>query len=193
VKETGLRNSAHGADKFGFKDLDAIHWNLEAPQLYEHSLAGREATIVRGGPICAETGVHTGRSPKDKFTVKDEITAPTVHWNDFNIALDEKYFHIIRKKITDYLSNKPELWIRDCYACADERYRMNIRIVNEKPWVNLFAYNMFLRPDEETAKVAMIRPLGIVRSGNGCARCLLAHLLLAFPAQDFHQNLEVYS
>ena len=71
VKETGLRNSAHGADKFGFKDLSEIHWNLGAPQLYEHAIAAGEATIVQGGPICAETGVHTGRSPKDKHTVVD--------------------------------------------------------------------------------------------------------------------------
>ena len=53
------------------------------------------------------------------------------------------------KKITDYLEKRPELWVRDAYACADHRYRMNIRVINEKPWNNLFAYNMFLRPTEE--------------------------------------------
>src|SRR4029078_3653512 len=69
VQETGLRNSAYGADKFGFADLSVVHWNLTAPTLYEHAIAAREASLVEGGPICAETGVHTGRSPKDKHTV----------------------------------------------------------------------------------------------------------------------------
>ena len=63
MQETGLRNSAYGADRFGFKDLRAIHWNLTAPSLYEHAIAAGEASIVEGGALCAETGVHTGRSP----------------------------------------------------------------------------------------------------------------------------------
>jgi phosphoenolpyruvate carboxykinase (ATP) len=96
-----------------------------------------------------KTGEFTGRSPNDKFTVKDELTENTVHWNNFNISIEEKYFHVIQKKIMEYLGNRPELWIRDCYACADPRYRLTIRVVSEKPWTNLFAYNMFLRPDEE--------------------------------------------
>ncbi|HTL07596.1 MAG TPA: phosphoenolpyruvate carboxykinase (ATP), partial [Chitinophagaceae bacterium] len=91
----------------------------------------------------------TGRSPKDKFIVKDEITADTIHWNEFNLPLSETYFHIIQKKIKTYLSMRDELWVRDCYACADDRYRMNVRVINEKPWMDLFVHNMFLRPTEE--------------------------------------------
>ena len=78
MQETGLRNGAHGADKFGFKDLAAVHWNLTAPLLYEHAIAAREASIVEGGALCAETGIHNGRSPKDKHTVVDELTENTV-------------------------------------------------------------------------------------------------------------------
>jgi phosphoenolpyruvate carboxykinase (ATP) len=100
------------------------------------------------GALVIQTGAFTGRSPKDKFTVKDEITADTVNWNDFNLPIEPKYFDIVYQKMLDYLNNLPELWVRDCYACADPRYRLNIRIVNEKPWTNLFAYNMFLRPTE---------------------------------------------
>ena len=72
-----------------------------------------------------------------------------IDWNDFNIPIEEKYFHVIHKKIMDYLNQKAEIWVRDCYACADPRYRLNIRVVTEKPWTNLFAYNMFFRPTEE--------------------------------------------
>jgi phosphoenolpyruvate carboxykinase (ATP) len=81
--------------------------------------------------------------------VKDEITADTVNWNEFNIPLAENYFDIIFRKITDYLNKKPEIWVRDAYACADQRFRLNIRVINEKPWNNLFAHNMFVRPAEE--------------------------------------------
>jgi phosphoenolpyruvate carboxykinase (ATP) len=80
--------------------------------------------------------------------VHDAITANTVDWNDFNQPIDPLYYAIIHKKVMTYLNNIPDLWIRDCYACADERYRMNIRVVTEKPWISLFAYNMFLRPGE---------------------------------------------
>ena len=65
MQETGFRNSSYGADKFGFKDLAAVHWNLTAPTLYEDAISRREAAVVQGGAICAETGAHTGRSPKD--------------------------------------------------------------------------------------------------------------------------------
>ena len=71
MKETGLRNGAHGADKFGLKDLAAVHWNLPDTILVEHAIANREGELVQGGAFCAETGVHTGRSPKDKFVVAD--------------------------------------------------------------------------------------------------------------------------
>ncbi len=132
--------------------LDAstiIHYQLPAEELVKDTLRIGEGVLNDTGALVINTGEFTGRSPKDKFTVKDDLTAATVHWNDFNIPIEEKYFQIIRKKIIDYLSGKKELWIRDCYACADGRYRMNIRVLNEKPWINLFAYNMFLRPNED--------------------------------------------
>ena len=81
MQETGLRNSAYGADKFGFKDLARSTGISTAPTLYEHAHRGRGGVVVEGGPICAETGVHTGRSPKDKHTVVDALTENTVWWD----------------------------------------------------------------------------------------------------------------
>ena len=81
--------------------------------------------------------------------MKDSITESTVHWNNFNLPIDEKYFHQLKKKLVDHLSGKDEIWVRDCYACAHPDYRINIRVINENPWSNLFAYNMFLRPHDE--------------------------------------------
>ena len=70
MNETGLRNADFGADKFGFRDLKGVSWNLGAPQLYEDALARGEALVAAGGPLVADTGVHTGRSPKDKHIVR---------------------------------------------------------------------------------------------------------------------------
>jgi len=80
VKETGLRNNAHGTDKFGLQGLAAVHWNLPDTILVEHALARREGSLVHGGALCAETGAHTGRSPKDKFVVVDGQTEKAVWW-----------------------------------------------------------------------------------------------------------------
>jgi phosphoenolpyruvate carboxykinase (ATP) len=134
--------------KTGLKNTENIHYQSSPEELVQDTLRIGEGVLNDTGALVIQTGAFTGRSPKDKFTVKDEITADTVNWNDFNLPIEPKYFDIVYQKMLDYLNNLPELWVRDCYACADPRYRLNIRIVNEKPWTNLFAYNMFLRPTE---------------------------------------------
>lgn len=135
--------------KIGLKHTDSIHYQSSPEELVQDTLRIGEGVLTDTGALAIQTGEFTGRAPRDKFTVKDETTEQTVHWNEFNIPIEDKYFHIIHKKITDYLNKKEEIWVRDCYACADPRYRLNIRVVTEKPWTNLFAYNMFLRPEEE--------------------------------------------
>src|SRR3974390_2005828 len=106
VKETGLRNSAHGADKFGFSDLAAVHWNLTEAPLYEHALANREGHVVQGGALCAETGVHTGRSPKDKHTVVDALTENAVWW-DGNRKLSQANFQLLYDDMIAHVRGKP--------------------------------------------------------------------------------------
>ena len=133
----------------GLKNTETIHYQLPPEELVKDSIRIGEGVLNDTGALVIRTGEFTGRSPKDKFTVKDETTAESVHWNEFNIPIEPKYFDIIYKKAIDYLDQLPEFWMRDCYACADPRYRLNVRVVNEKPWNNLFAYNMFLRPTEE--------------------------------------------
>src|SRR4030095_10675536 len=131
------------------KFSENVHYQTSPGDLVLDTLRLGEGVLNDTGALVIQTGEFTGRSPKDKFILKDEITENTVDWNEFNNPVDEKYYDIIYKKMIDYLDKLPELWVRDCYACADPRYRLNIRVVNEKPWSNLFAYNMFLRPTEE--------------------------------------------
>lgn len=124
------------------------HYQLAPEVLVEQAVNRGQGQLNDTGALCINTGEFTGRSPQDKFTVKDELTADTVHWNNFNIPVDEKYFMQLKEKMLHYLNTKEELWVRDAYACADPAYRINIRVINENPWSNLFAYNMFLRPSD---------------------------------------------
>src|SRR5690606_37093623 len=101
VKETGVRNSAFGADKLGFKNLAAVHWNLTEAPLYEHALQRREAILTDGGALTADTGVHTGRSPKDKFIVADAMTENTVWW-DANGRLTPQQFDLL---LADFIAH----------------------------------------------------------------------------------------
>src|SRR5262245_60117693 len=130
------------------KFSENVHYQTSPGDLVLDTLRLGEGVLADTGALVIQTGEFTGRSPKDKFIVKDEITENTVNWNEFNLPIEERYYSLIYKKMIDYLERLPELWVRDCHACADPRYRINIRVVNEKPWSNLFAYNMFLRPTE---------------------------------------------
>lgn len=129
--------------------LNDVHYQEAPSDLIQETLALHEGQLNDTGALIIETGKFTGRCPKDKFIIYDDVTKDTVDWNDFNQPLDEKYFHIIHKKMKDHLDMRPDIWIRDCFACASPEYRLSVRVVTENPWMNLFAYNMFLRPGEE--------------------------------------------
>ncbi len=132
----------------GFSDSTTIHYQLSPDELIEQVILSNQGVLNNTGAICINTGKFTGRSPQDKFIVKDEVTADTVHWNNFNNAIEEKYFLQLKTKLLTYLGKQESIWVRDAYACADEKFRLNIRVINENSWSNLFAFNMFLRPTE---------------------------------------------
>jgi phosphoenolpyruvate carboxykinase (ATP) len=131
----------------GLQNSEEVHYQLPAEELVRQTLARGQGKLTGTGALAINTGEFTGRSPKDKFTVKDDLTTGSVNWNDYNIPLSEAHFDSLYTGMQEYLEEK-ELWVRDCYACADPAYRLNIRVVNETPWANLFCYNMFLRPAE---------------------------------------------
>ncbi len=132
----------------GLKSADNIFYQVSPEELIRQAVSKGEGVLSDTGALVIDTGEFTGRSPKDRFIVKDELTNNTIDWNEFNIPIEEKYFNRLYKKMMDYLGDK-KLWIRDCYACANEKYRLNIRVINENPCCNLFVYNMFLRPEEK--------------------------------------------
>jgi len=127
-----------------------IHYQLQPDELVQQTVRRGQGVLNDTGALVVKTGEFTGRSPKDKFIVKDAITEDSVDWGGFNQPISEEFFFQLKNKLTQHLNNRKELWIRDAFACADEDYRLNIRIINEDAWSNLFAYNMFLRPTEES-------------------------------------------
>jgi phosphoenolpyruvate carboxykinase (ATP) len=131
----------------GLQSAENIFYQLSPGELVRQAVEKGEGVLSDTGALVVDTGEFTGRSPKDRFIVKDTLTASTVNWNEFNVPIEERYFDRLYNKMIDYLGDK-KLWIRDCYACAHPDYRLNIRVINENPCCSLFAYNMFLRPSE---------------------------------------------
>ncbi len=141
AKTTSLEN-------YGIKN-DNIHWNLSPEKLVQICLDKNQGSLASSGALAVNTGKFTGRSPKDRFIVKDEISADRVWWDgNINQPFDEAKFDTLYNKVVAYLSTK-ELYARDAFAVADKTYQVPLRVVTELPWVSLFAYNMFIRPKKE--------------------------------------------
>lgn len=137
-------------DQYGIKNA-TIQYQLTPEELHNTTIKKQQGKVANSGALAVNTGEFTGRSPKDRFIVKDAITEDKVWWGDINIPFASQDFDALYSKVTAYLSEK-EVFVRDSYACADDKYRLNIRVVNEYPWSNMFAYNMFLRPTNEELK-----------------------------------------
>lgn len=133
-------------NQYGIKNAKA-HYQLSSDELHEETIKNEQGVETSFGAITVNTGEFTGRSPKDRFIVKDSITEDKVWWGDINIPFESAAFDKLYDKVVAYLSEK-EIYVRDAYACADENYKLNIRVINEYPWSNMFAHNMFLRPTE---------------------------------------------
>ncbi len=148
--ETGIKPIRSSAAALGITEGKA-HWNLSSSQLTAIAVRSGQAKITSSGAVAIDTGEFTGRSPKDKFIVKDKLTEDKVWWNNFNIPFNAHEFDQLYNKMITYFNDK-EFYIRDVYACADPRYRINIRVVTELAFTNLFVHNMFINPTENELK-----------------------------------------
>lgn len=124
-----------------------VRYQLTPDELHEETISKGQGVEASSGALAVNTGEFTGRSPQDRFIVKDAITEDKVWWGNINIPFESDKFDALYKKVTNYLSGKG-IYVRDSYACADPNYRLNIRVITEYPWSNQFAYNMFLRPTD---------------------------------------------
>ena len=124
-----------------------FHYQLSPDELHAATLEKGLGQQASSGALAVNTGEFTGRSPMDRFIVRDAITEEKVWWGDINIPFETEKFDKLYDKVIAYLNDK-ELYVRDSYVCADPEYSMNIRVINEYPWSNMFVYNMFLRPTD---------------------------------------------
>lgn len=147
MNELGLVPKTSNLKELGLGNIDKAHWNLTPEQLTQIALDLGQGRLSDTGALVINTGEFTGRSPKDRFIVFDEKTEESVWWGDINIKFTPENFDKLHAKINDYLAGK-EVYVRDAYACADDNYRLNLRVVTEFPWSNMFASNMFLRPEK---------------------------------------------
>ncbi len=133
LKELGIENAK-------------IHYQLSPEELHDITIKLGQGIESSTGALAVNTGEYTGRSPQDRYIVKDSISENQVWWGKVNIPFESDAFEALYNKVTSYLSNK-EVYVRDSYVCSDPNYRLNIRVITETPWANLFCYNMFMRPE----------------------------------------------
>ncbi|MFI5219363.1 MAG: phosphoenolpyruvate carboxykinase (ATP) [Bacteroidia bacterium] len=148
MNEYGLKNPNASVADLGLKNVSVAYWNLTPSELIEEAIIRGEGELTDTGALAVDTGEFMGRAPKDKFVVCDAETEKTVWWGDVNIKFDPENFEHLYYRLAAYLEGR-EVYVRDCYACADPANRLNIRVVTETPWHGLFANNLFLRPTKE--------------------------------------------
>ncbi len=136
--------SSYGLENHGFSNLEREFWNLSTPALYEQAIRHHEGVIAHLGPLVVRTGDHTGRSPNDKFIVRETESENDIWWGPINKECSEENFERMHRRMMQYLQNK-SVFVQDLYAGADPRYRLPIRVITEYAWHSMFARNMFLR------------------------------------------------
>ncbi|WP_299114624.1 phosphoenolpyruvate carboxykinase (ATP) [uncultured Winogradskyella sp.] len=134
-------------DNYGIKNA-RVHYQLAPTKLQAITLEKGMGKETSNGTLAINTGRFTGRSPEDRFLVKDDYTKDPIWWGASNKPISSENFDYLQGEVEKYLSEK-ELFVRDGYVCADPNYKMNVRTVTEYPWSNMFVYNMFLRPSDE--------------------------------------------
>jgi phosphoenolpyruvate carboxykinase (ATP) len=144
-----MKSSNNKLPDLGYLNLHcakAVLYQLTPAQLVEAALQRKEGVLAETGALAIDTGEFTGRSPKDRFIVDDAITHDTVWWGEVNIKFDSDKFDALFKKVTDYLVER-EIFVRDSSACANEKYHIDIRVVTENAYQNLFVHHLFRRPE----------------------------------------------
>ncbi|UCC73702.1 MAG: phosphoenolpyruvate carboxykinase (ATP) [Gemmatimonadota bacterium] len=156
MEEQGRIHGQHGLEEIGIRNVNTVWWNLNTPALYEHALQRHEALLAHLGPLVVRTGQFTGRSPNDKYVVKEPSSEGVVWWGPVNQPIDEERYRALRARLTAYFQGK-DLYVEDCYIGADPATQMPIRVITETAWHKLFARNMFLR-ERDPEKLAGHKP-----------------------------------
>ncbi len=138
----------YGLENHGIHNVDVVHWNLATPQLYEEAIRRREGRIASFGQLVVRTGQYTGRSPKDKYVVREPSSEANIWWGSVNQPMEPERAQALRARMLSYLEGK-ELYVQDCFVGADPEFRMPVRLISEYAWHSLFGRNMFIRATKE--------------------------------------------
>ncbi|MDX1615668.1 MAG: phosphoenolpyruvate carboxykinase (ATP), partial [Candidatus Promineifilaceae bacterium] len=144
MQNFGPYPSSFGLDQHGIRNANTVYWHLTTPMLYEQAVRRREGVMLHLGPLVVRTGDHTGRSPNDKFIVREPTTEDDIWWGKVNRSIRQDQFDYLLRRAQAYLQNR-DIFVFEGYAGADERFRLPVRIVTEFSWHSLFARNMFIR------------------------------------------------
>ncbi|HEX7181443.1 MAG TPA: phosphoenolpyruvate carboxykinase (ATP) [Thermoanaerobaculia bacterium] len=150
MRHEGPFVSSFGLDRLGISDAGTVYWNLPPARLYELAVQRNESKLAAGGPLVCTTGPHTGRSPNDRFVVRDPSIEGDIWWGDVNRPFDRERFDALLERAREHVRGR-DLCVFDGYAGADPRYRLKVRVVTETAWHNLFARNMFIREEDGRA------------------------------------------
>ncbi len=146
--QSGIPYSEVGLETHGIINVKQIYWNLPTPALYEEAIRRHEGIMSHLGPLIVRTGQHTGRSPNDKFTVREPSSADHIWWGKVNRPFEPERFDVLHRRLISYLQLK-DVFVQDCWAGADPEYRLPVRIITEDAWHSLFARNMFIQATPE--------------------------------------------
>jgi phosphoenolpyruvate carboxykinase (ATP) len=147
-RTTVARESSVGLSKQGLAPRGEVHWNLIAPELFKAAARRDEGEFAEMGPFVAVTTPHTGRSPNDKFVVKDQASDKDVDWGKVNQPISNEKYQLLLGDVRKYLNDSRELFVEDLYCGADQAYRLSVRYVSPNAWHMAFARNMFIRPEQ---------------------------------------------
>ncbi|TIT82394.1 MAG: phosphoenolpyruvate carboxykinase (ATP), partial [Mesorhizobium sp.] len=145
MSEAGKRNPDYAIDAIGLKTTGTVRYNFGAAELYEEAIRLGEAKLTAQGALVVETGQHTGRSPKDKFVVRDDNTGPHVWW-DNNKAISPAEFEALHADFRAHAMAR-DLYVQDLVGGADTEFRLPVRVVTEFAWHSLFIRNLLIRPE----------------------------------------------
>ena len=147
---TGTQPQVEGMqtlDSLGLTPSGQVHWNLVQTVLIDTAVRRGEGQLAEMGPFCAVTSPHTGRSPNDKFVVKEPGSEKDVDWGKVNQPIDGGKFDLLLSDVRAYLNERNDLFVQDLYCGADPSYRLSVRYVSPSAWHMSFVRNMFIRPD----------------------------------------------
>ena len=153
----------YSLENHGIRNVGEVHWTMPTPVLYEQAIRRREGLLAHLGPLVARTGHYTGRSPNDKFLVREPTSQEKVWWGKVNRPFEQDQFDRLQARLQAYLQGK-DIFVQDCYVGADKEYRLPIRVITERAWHNLFARTMFINIEDRNELLDFVPEFTIINA-----------------------------